>query len=97
MISDRCIKELYKVVNIEGLDRKFGTEARVKALEEWIRDWIVDMEYSQSILKKNLTMDDMDFIKYHCAKEIGERIMDDCVKLDIDKNEVKLRLLALKR
>ena len=89
--------ELLKVVRIEGVDRKSGTVAREIALEQWINDWIVDIETSQSVIKTNLTSDEDDFLKYYLAYQVGDRLMDECIAVNSEKTKITTRILALKR
>ena len=97
MKSDRSIKDLYKIIEIEGISRKNGVIARKDALDQWIKDWVEEIEISQSVIKKSLTIRDEEFIKYYMAKKISEVLMDNCVALNIDKNTIKIKVLALKR
>lgn len=94
--SDRCLRELRNILEIEGLDRKSAKKARSEALEAWIDRWVYQVEIKQSIIKSNFTSEEMDFIKYHTAKVASEALMEDCISLDLNEKEIKLSLKALR-
>lgn len=95
--SDRWKRELLSIAHIQGINWSAGTEARTKALEGWIDNWITEYEFSQDIIKKELTSDDMDFVKYHCATKIAEEAMEDSAYLNLKNSKVSVRMLAIKK
>lgn len=96
-MKEKSIKELYKIMAMEGLDRKSGRVARERALEEWIKDWIVEVSTSQSVIKDTLSSEEDDFLKYYLAYQIGDRLMDECIEVNSEKRKISTKLLALKR
>lgn len=95
--SDRCIEELYSIIRIEGINHKDGLSARQKALERWINDWIVDVEINQSIIKNKLNSEELDYLKYHAAKVASEELMKDCINVNLNKNNINIRVRSIKR
>jgi len=94
---NKSIEELHKIMAMEGLDRKSGAKARTKALEEWIEEWIVDVNYEQSVIKRGLTSEDEDFIKYYMAYKIGDELMNECIDVKTTPTKISTQLLALRR
>jgi len=96
-MNNKSLVDLRKVMKIEGIDWKSGRDAREEALNEWINEWIVEVETSQSIIKSSLTSEEDDFLKYHLATQIGDRLMDDCIAVKVTKNKITTKIRALKR
>lgn len=96
-MRSKSIQELYKVISMEGVCRKSGSAAREIALTEWINDWIVEIETSQSVIKSNLTSEEDDFVKYYLAYQVGDKLMDDCITVNSEKTKITTKILALKR
>jgi len=96
-MNDKSLKELKKVMQIEGTDRKSGRIAREIALEQWIDEWIVEVNASQSIIKGSLSSEENDFIKYHMATMMGEELMNDCIDVKATPSSISTKIKALKR
>ena len=96
-MNSKSIKELRKVMKIEGTDRKSGRVAREIALEQWINEWIVEVRKSQPIIKSSLSSEESDFIKYHMATLMGEDLMDDCIEVKSSPKNISTKIKALKR
>jgi hypothetical protein len=92
-----ALKQLRNILKIEGIDSISGSKAREKAFEEWVNDWVVEVSASQPIIKKNLTSEDEDFIKYFMAYKLGEELMNDCVQVDSEVTNITTKVMALKR
>lgn len=95
--SDRCIEELRKIIEIEGISGQDGVKARREALESWLDDWVCEVNFSQPIISKNLTSEQEDYLKYYSAYKLGEELMEECVDLDSTKTGLKLKVKALRR
>ena len=93
----KALKELGKLIEIEGIDRKSGRFARELAFNEWISEWIVEVNISQSIIKGSLSSDEDDFIKYHMASRMGEELMTDCIDVRVTPSSISTKIKALKR
>lgn len=96
-MNSRALKQLRKLVKIEGVSRKDGTLARVEALEDWIDTWIEEISIEQTIIKKNLTSEDEDFIKYYMATKMGEELMEYCVEIESTPTKIKTVVKSLRR
>jgi len=87
---------LYSIVCIEGIDRQSGQEARKIAIDNFLEDMFSDITISQSIVKKNLNQEDLDFINQWITYKISEHILDECSLVSIKDNSVSVRVLAVK-
>ena len=96
-MTPRAIEELIKIMGIEGTDKLNGTNARLLALQEWQDEWIEEVNYEQAVIKKQLTSEDLDFVKYYLAYQLGDRLMDYCVHVDESGNRIKTKVYAFKR
>tara|TARA_R110000850_G_scaffold148801_4_gene271094 strand:+ start:274 stop:564 length:291 start_codon:yes stop_codon:yes gene_type:complete len=96
-MNGKALEDLYKVMQMEGLDRKSGRIVREKALSEWVSDWVVEVNASQSIIKQGLTSEDEDFIKYYMAYKIGDELMEECINVESTKTKISTKVWALKR
>lgn len=96
-MNSEAIKELYKLVKIEGITRIDGLEAREKAVGDWINKWVVEISISQSIIKKNLNSEDQAFITEYLTKQIVDILHDECVKIEQKPSLIKVEGLALRR
>ena len=92
------IRELESILRIEGLRTKGdGMRARLKAFEEWKKKYIKEVNVEQSIIKSTLTSSDLDFIIYHLGSEIGKDIVEECSRLTIKPDILKLETLLIKK
>lgn len=96
-MNSKALNFLRNIIKIEGIDRKSGREAREIALEEWINTWIVEVSTSQAVIKKTLSLDDEEFIKYYLSCKIGDRLMDDCIHVETNNTSINTKIWALKR
>lgn len=96
-MEPKSIRELFKIVAMEGVDRSSGRTARESALKDWVSDWIVEVETSQSVIKTNLTSEEEDFLKYWLAYTIGDKLMEDCIDVQSEKTKITTKILALRR
>jgi len=93
----KAIEELIKIASIEGINPNMGAIAREEAIRQWIKENLVEMEMSQSIIKKALTYEDERFIKTYVTNNIAEELYEDCIDFKIEKTKISAKLLALKR
>ena len=89
------LEELSKIVKMEGLSRKDGASAREQALSCWVEDNIIEITISNDVIKKNLTSEEEDFLKYYLAYQIADKLMDDCATVISEGNTLKVKILAL--
>lgn len=97
MESDRWLTELMKIANIQGLTRSDGVEAREKAVKQWVEDWIGEYSFEQTIIKKDFSLEEMEFLKYHSAKCMSEILMEDCVYMNLNENKLRVKTFCLKK
>lgn len=94
--SDRCLEELKRIIEIEGISGRDGVKARRVALESWLDDWVVGSSFSQPVIKPHLTVDEEDFIKYYIARCMVEELMEDCVDIEKEGSRINARILCLR-
>ena len=93
---DALRQRLYSITSIEGVDRRSGQIARQVAVDNFLEDMFHEIQLTQPIMKKNLTQEDQDFIKYWLAYQIADKIIDDCATVTQTENKVTVKLLAVK-
>lgn len=96
-MTDVAIKQLFKIVEMEGVSIKDGRTARKQALKAWIDENIIEVEVENNIIKKNLTSEDEDFIKYYLAHQIGSKLLEDCATVISEKNNIKVKVFAINK
>jgi len=96
-MSNKALEELMTIAGIEGINPTMGSIAREEALRLWIKEYTVNIDVGQDIIKKKLTDEDKAFIKCHIASNITDELFEDCVDFRIEKTKVVGTVLALKR
>lgn len=94
---ERILRDLLKIVEMEGIDRGSGRLARVKAIHEWMDSNLVSIKKSQSIIKSNFTSDEEDALKYYMASKMAEELMEEAIDVEVLKNKVTTQVVAFKR
>jgi hypothetical protein len=93
-----ALKELRKIAQMPDQKHWNCTEMRERALEEWIHNWFVELEYEQSVLnQKYLSSDFEDFLKEHVGKKLVEQAMEEAIEITSDKNRIKGKMSCLRR
>lgn len=92
------LDELRKIAKMRDQKHWNATEMRERALEEWIYNWIVDINYEQYVLNdKHMGLEFEDFIKEHVAKKISEQQLEECIAFDKKKNSLIGHVICLRR
>ena len=94
---ERILRDLLKIVEMEGIDRGSGKLARVKAIHNWMEENLVKVESSQSIIKNHFTSEEEDVLKYYMATKMAEELMEEAITIDVQKNKVVTQVVAFKR
>lgn len=93
-----ALKELRKIAQMPDQKHWNCTEMRERALEEWIHNWFIELEYEQSVLnQKYLSSDFEDFLKEHVGKKLVEQAMEEAIEITSDKNRIKGKMSCLRR
>lgn len=93
-----ALKELRKIAQMPDQKHWNCTEMRERALEEWIHNWFIELEYEQSVLnQKYLSSDFEDFLKEHVGKKLVEQAMEEAIEITSDKNKIKGKMSCLRR
>lgn len=94
---EKILLDLLKIVEMEGIDRGSGKLARIRAIHYWMDENLVNVKYSQDVVKTKLTSEEEDFLKYHLASKIGEELMEEAVTVDTTNNKITAQVVAFKR
>ena len=90
-----ALKELRKIAQMTDQKHWNCTEMRERALEEWISDWFIELEYEQSVLnQKYLSSDFEDFLKEHVGKKLVEKAMEDAIEITSDNSKINGRVVC---
>lgn len=91
------IKELEKIIAIEGITSKNGLEARKAALTHWIGKYVTTLEVENSVLKKHLNPSEADFLKGFMATQIAEKLLENHALVVSEGNKIKVKVLILNK
>lgn len=95
---NEAIKELRKIAKMTDQKHWNRTEMRERALEEWIEEWIITVDYEQTVLnKKYLSSDFEDFLKEHVGKKLAEKAMEEAVEIHTDDTKIKGKITCIRR
>lgn len=92
-----AFEKLFNIMEIEGISGRNGVNARRQALREWIDDWVVEISFSQPVIKTKFNAEEEDFLKYYLGYQLGEGLMDECVEIDSTNNVLNAKVLGIKR
>lgn len=93
-----ALKELRKIIQMPDQKHWNYVEMRERALEEWIDNWIIQLEYEQSVLdQKYLNSEFEDFLKEYIGSKLTDQAMEDAVEITSEKTKIKGKLTCLKR
>lgn len=92
------IKELFAIVAIEDWTSFDPAKTRREALEKWARSWVIDVEFSQSVVSADyLTSEYMDLIKVKLSQELAEDLSEDCTIYSTEDRKVSAQMCAFRR
>jgi hypothetical protein len=91
------LDELTTIINIEGISREDGLEARRVALNHWINKYVTELTIENSVLKKHLNASESDFLKHHLAYQIADKILEDHALVVSEGNKIKVKVLILNK
>jgi hypothetical protein len=93
-----ALKELRKIIQIPDQKHWNYVEMRQRALEEWIDNWITQLEYEQSVLdQRYLNSEFEDFLKEHIGKKLTDQAMEDAIEITKEKTKIKGNVTCLRR
>lgn len=92
---ESLIEQLIKIIEMEGTTRLDGLNARRKALDEFIATHVQEITVENSLIKRNLTSEEEDFLKYHMGYQIAEKLIDDTAMVISTWNKVKVSVLVM--
>lgn len=93
-----AINELYDIIKLEDWSTFCPEKTRLEKLDRWVRNWIDNVEYKQTITDtKYLSSEYMDIIKTHLTENLAEELAENCVVFQTEKKEVRANLIALRK
>ncbi len=93
-----ALKELRDIIKMRDQKAFLPTKIREEALEEWIRRWIVEANYSQSILNpKALSSDMEDMLKEHVTRQLVETLTEDVTLFKRENKSLSAEMVAIRR
>lgn len=93
-----AIKELYDIMKIEDWSSFCPEKTRKELLEKWERAWIVDVEFSQSVVSTNyLTSDYNDLIRMKLAQSLAEDLSETCTTYKTEDKKITAQMCAIRR
>lgn len=85
-------KELYDIVIDPDI------MSRIANMDRWVDDKIESLETSQIIIdRKYLTTEYEDELKYAMATKIAESLLNTCGIVEIDSNNVTIKIIGLRK
>lgn len=93
-----AIKELYNIIKVEDWSSFCPEKTRKELLDKWVKAWVVDVEFSQSVVSTDyLTSEYNDIIKVKLAQSLAEDLAEDCtIYTTADKN-ISAKMCAFRR
>jgi LEA14-like dessication related protein len=94
---EKILKDLLRIVEMEGIDRGSGRLARVTAIHQWMDENLVNVKATESIINSNLASEEWDTVKYHMAAKMAEELMEDAITIEMEHNKVTTQVVAFRR
>jgi hypothetical protein len=93
-----AVKQLYKIIQTEDWSSFCPEKKREEELDRWVREWIVDVEFSQDVVSTNyLSSEYDDIIKYKLAQSMAEDIAEECTTFTTEKKKISASMCAIRR
>lgn len=92
---EKALRDLFSIVEIEGVDRDSALNARKTALKDWIDSYITHLTVENNVIKTNLDSEEEDFLKYHLGYQIAEKLVEDHATVISADNKVSVSVLVL--
>jgi hypothetical protein len=55
----------------------------------------MEVVVDNDVIKKNLTSEEEDFLKYYLAYQIADKLLEECATVVSEGNKIKVKILAL--
>lgn len=91
------LEALKAISAIEGISPSDGRRAREEALDLWINYYITDITIENMVIKNILTPSEKDFLTYHIALQIAEKMIEDHAMVSMEGNKIKVKVLVLNK
>lgn len=102
--ENNALSQLAEIIKIRDTESAYNPELlRQQALEQWIGDWVVEVEEEQLVLDKaHLTSDNSDLCKWKLTEQLAEKVAEDCTVFSEESRGtkgtvLKAKLLGLRR
>lgn len=93
-----AIKQLYEIIKMEDWSTFCPERKRQEELDRWTREWIAEVEYSQSVVSTDyLTSEYNDIIKIKLAQSLAEDLAEDCTIYTTNNKNISAKICAFRR
>lgn len=94
----KALKELYDIIKITDWSPFYPEKLRQQKLDAWKQKWLVEVEFSQSVVSKAyLSSEYHDAIKYKLAESLSHDLAETCTTFNTEDQKVSASIVALKR
>lgn len=93
-----AIIELYTIIKEEDWSSFCPEKRRQEMLEKWVRNWIIDVQFSQAVVSTNyLTSEYNDIIRLKLAQSLAEELAEDCTLYSSEDTKITAKMCAIRR
>lgn len=93
-----ALDELRELIKVSDWSTFCPEKTRAELLEAWIEKWLVEVEYSQSVVDtKYLTSEYNDTIKLKLAQSLAEDLAEECVTFRTNDRKIAAKMTAFRR
>lgn len=97
-MKHEALKELLAIIKLPDWSEFCPEKVREEQLKAWIDRWIVDVEFSQSVVdSKYLTSEFNDIIKMKLAQSAAEDLAENCMSYKVEKKKITGAMMAFRR
>lgn len=98
-MKHEALKELRDLIKLPDWNTVCPEKNRLEQLEYWFDRWIVEAEYSQSVVDtKYLTSEFNDVIKLKLAQSLGEEsLAENCISYKTQEKKITASMCSLRR
>lgn len=93
-----ALEQLYDIIRKEDWSSFCPEKVREEQLDKWCKNWLVDIEYQQSVLDtKYLTGEYNDIIKLKLAQSLAEDLAEECTQFKVEDRKISAQVCAFRR
>ena len=97
-MSHPAIKALYDIIKTEDWTTFQPEKTRKEQLDRWVKNWVVDVEYSQAVVSTGyLTSEYNDIIRYKLTQSMAEELAEECTIFKTEDKNISAKMCAFRR